>query len=92
MFTDRFIKLPIKIYNKKEEELMGKEQGECEMIDLDLSLNPFDIESYRPAIADHLPFEEASMGWCVVTTKGGDSHLVYLHIDELETRLNAFGK
>lgn len=77
MFTQRFIKFPIKIYDKEHFDLTGDEitQDSYQMC------HPFSIVSYRPSTendgrATHISFRD------------GSTALVYLSIKELEKMLN----
>jgi hypothetical protein len=81
-FTDRYIKLPIKIFDIKEKDLTDKEN----LIDSWWKLNPYRIESYRPS--EQPSADERS--YTVIVTDSGDSTTVYLTIDEFEALLNKF--
>lgn len=77
MFTQRFIKLPIKIYDKDHFELTGEEvtQDSYQMC------HPFSISYYRPSTendgkATHIGF------------KDGSTILTYMSIKEFEKILN----
>jgi hypothetical protein len=79
-FTDRFIRLPTKIYNKEQKELTGNEELE----DSYSMINPFDICEYRPAY----PSEDENLQCVNVTLKCGNSMLAYMPIGEFEKLLN----
>ena len=77
MYTNRFIKLPIKVYDKTHMDLTGEEitMDSFEMI------NPFFIGSYRPSTENN--------GNAVhVTFRDGGTMLIYLPINEFESTLN----
>lgn len=76
MFTKRFIKMPIKLYNKELEEMTGQPQE----IDGYEMINPFNIASYRPS--------QEPEGATYVTFKSGDGIMVYMDINDFETLLN----
>lgn len=76
MFTDKYIKLPIKIYEKSLKELTGKE----ELVDSWIKINPFDISTYRPS-------EE---GQTLIEFRNGTETLVYLSTEQFESKLNNF--
>lgn len=79
-FTDRFIRVPIKVYSIRQKELTGKEicEDSYEMI------NPFDISRYRPSFDSDYTENE-----CVsISFKDGDKTLAYLSIREFEKLLN----
>jgi hypothetical protein len=79
-FTDRFVKVPIKIYDRKQAELMDKTEYE----DSFLNINPFEISHYKPTTDKDNDDQE-----CVyVTMKQGDGFFVYLTIPEFEKLLN----
>lgn len=81
-FTDRFIEFPIKVFNKKEQELTGR----AENTDSWMKVNPFEIASYRGSFAEGNPDEEL----VVIQLKSGDETMVYLSKGEFEQKLNAF--
>ncbi len=83
-FTDRFVKVPTKIYNIKQKELTGNE-GELE--DSYSKFNPFDICEYRPAsdTEDGVEFEDNCTS---ITLKDGNSILAYINISDFEKLLN----
>ena len=76
MFTDRFIKVPIKLYNREQQETFGTsiEIDSYEMI------SPFFIASYRPSTDPE--------GYVHVSFKDGTGLMVYLSVTEFENRLN----
>lgn len=83
-FTDRFIKLPIRIFNVKQKELTGKEDLE----DSYIKINPLDISSYRPSYTD----DDNALDHTTIETKSGDTTTICLTIDEFETAINDFMK
>lgn len=80
MFTDRFIKVPIRVFSVKEEELTGNS------VDTDswLKFNPFDLSNYKPSYDDAEPDVEITH----MTLKNGYGVLVYLSPKEFESLLN----
>jgi hypothetical protein len=76
-FTNRFIKFPIRVFNKEEQSLTNN----AEQVDSWLKLNPLQIESYRPDI------DEEGIG---VMLKSGDSVVVFISEEEFEQKLNSF--
>jgi len=77
MFSRRFIKVPIKVYDRDHMELTGSEiaRDTYEMI------NPYRIESYRPS--------EENNGNCIsISMQSGSTMLVYMHIREFEKALD----
>lgn len=79
-FTDKYMRLPIKVFDQKSKDLTGKE----ELADSVIRINPMNIESYRPSMDD----ENA----VVVITKSGDNFAVYLSLEVFEKELNDFNK
>lgn len=78
-FSERFVRLPIKIYDKTHLELTGEE------ITLDSyeMINPMNISSYRPSIDGN--------DACVhVTFKDGSSMMIYLDIEKFEKIMDEF--
>jgi hypothetical protein len=80
MFTDRFIKVPVAVYDVKEKELTNKATYE----DSYTKFNPFDISEYRPTYDSDNREEECT----VITLKDGNSIMAYLTIEEFEKLLN----
>lgn len=80
-FTDRFIKIPIQVYDRKLKELTGADEAE----DSWMKINPMDISNYRPSY-DSADLEQKEI--TSVTLKTGDTTLVYLTIEEFEELLN----
>jgi hypothetical protein len=77
MFTQRFVKLPIKLYDVDHKELTGAEITK----DTYQCINPFEISAYRPS--------DENEGICThVTFKNGEHMLIYLHISDFEKTLN----
>lgn len=79
VFTNRFIKVPIKEYNQEVKELTG---NDGELIDSWEKINPFDIQSYRPDID--------SPDSIYLTLRNRDTFIVYMTMDEFETLLNNY--
>lgn len=77
MFTRRFIKLPIRTYDREHKELTGQEL----IIETYEMVNPFQIQSYRPSNDDGVP--------CVhLTFKESSTILIYMDIKDFEKALN----
>lgn len=82
-FTDRFISIPVKIYNKKEAELTN---GNASCEDVFAKIDPFNIEHWRPTYDDAFPNEN-----CVfVQLKSQESFIVYMSMEDFEEMLNNF--
>jgi hypothetical protein len=81
MFTDRFINVPIKLYDLEHKELTGAEVTK----DSYTYINPFEIYAFRPS--------DENGGECThVSMKSGDAVLVYVHINEFIKMLNEHAK
>ena len=79
-FTDRFISLPIKVYNKQNADVMGK----TEYIDTHMKILPFEISDYKATFDEENDDQE-----CVsLTLKNGNNAYVYLTFSEFEKALN----
>ena len=82
MFTDNFLKVPIKEFNTKEEELTGKKTARKAYLKMQLS----EISHYRQC-RDY-ENENSGQPYMSVYMKGGDSFYVYLSLEEFENLLN----
>jgi hypothetical protein len=81
-FTDRYIKIPIRVYDAKQRELTDNE----EEIDSSMMINPFKIESYRRSLPDKRDESET----VAIVTDSGDSTTVYMSLEKFENLLNNF--
>lgn len=79
-FTDRYIKVPIQVFNLKEKELTGNENG----VDSWMKFLPFELSNYKPSYDDGEPDVEITH----ITLKNGYSCLVYISPEEFEKLLN----
>lgn len=80
-FTDRFIALPITVYNKQHKELTGKEN----LVEAELKILPFEISEYYPSMDEDVMKTQ-------VFLKNGNSYLVELSIEEFESKVNSHQK
>ena len=79
MFTQRFVKLPITIYDQEHLELTGHEITEESFI----MINPITIGAYRPS--------KVNNGNAVhIDFKDGGTILIYLNIEDFENILNNY--
>lgn len=76
MFSDKFIKLPIRVHNKDQNELLGTDLE----IDTYEMVNPFTISSYRPSIEPE--------GMTYISFKDGSGMMVYMNIRDFESLMN----
>lgn len=80
MFTDRFIRLPIKVFDVAQKELTGS----CEYEDSWIKILPSEISEYKPSTDD----ENENIECTSVRMKNGDSFYVYLSTKRFENTLN----
>lgn len=79
-FTDRFIQLPIKVYDTAEADLTGK----AEYFDSFMKILPLEISNYKPMID-----EDNNDVECVsVYMKNGEKFYTYLTMTQFEELLN----
>ena len=79
-FTDRFIRVPIEIYEIAEKELTGK----ASYYPTTLKFNPLEISNYHPTFDDKFPEKD-----CVqVHLKNGYQAIVYMTMPDFEALLN----
>jgi len=81
MFTDRFMSLPIQVYDTKEAELTGKEdfkESTCK-------INPMQICEYYQSW-------DGDTEGTQLYFNNGRSFIVYVTIDEFEKLLNSWQK
>lgn len=81
-FTDRFLKLPIAVYDKQVKNLTGKEN----IYDSWIKINPHQIESYRPTSPEGEDDKETTS----LFMKSGDSTMIQMPVNEFEELLNNF--
>lgn len=79
-FTDRFIKVPICVFNIKHKELTGNE--DCK--ESWLKFNPMELSNYKPSYDEGEPDVEI----VYIELKNGYGCLVYLSVSEFEKLLN----
>lgn len=79
-FTDRFVKVPIKVYDRAEMEMVGRASYE----DSWLKINPFEISSYKPSHDK----DNDDQVCTYVNMKDGNGFFVYLLPAEFEKLLN----
>jgi hypothetical protein len=76
MFSTKFIRLPIRVHNKDQNELMGTELE----IDTYEMVNPFTISSYRPSVEP--------VGLTYISFKDGSGMMVYMEINDFESMMD----
>lgn len=76
MFSTKFVRLPIRVHNKDQNELMGTDLE----IDTYEMVNPFTISSYRPSVEPE--------GMTYISFKDGSGMMVYMDINEFEALMN----
>jgi hypothetical protein len=77
MFSDKFIRLPIRVYDKGMMDMVGvtQEIPTYEMV------NPFHISSYRPS--------QEPEGCTYISFKDGTGMMVYMEIKEFEDYMDS---
>jgi hypothetical protein len=83
-FTDRFIKIPIKVYDVKQQELTGHAEDK----DSWMKFNPMEVANYKPSYDEGEPETEIVF----LRFKSGDGVLCYMSPIEFETLLNEHSK
>ena len=91
MFTDRYIKLPIKIYDLQQEDF-GKDINDCDFEIHDLRVNHLEIASYHACYPRKQGFGGGNPECTIIMLKSGQDYQVYLTIDEFEKILNSHSK
>lgn len=83
MFTDRFIKVPIRRTHSKDKDLTGKENTR----DTFLRVSPFDISNYGPSWDDDADgYDELTV--TAIHLKCGESFTCYMSFNDFEKLLN----
>lgn len=85
MFTDRFIKLPVNIVRKANEDLCIKEEVIASTM---IRLNPLEIVSYRPFFGD----DEQCDKCVTVELKNSENIVCTISITDFEKKLNEYQK
>lgn len=80
-YTDRFLQLPIKTFNSREQELTGK----AEYFDSDIYILPTEISCFKQSSDEELSVDEMVH----ITLKNGHGFNVYLTLIEFKDLLNA---
>lgn len=94
-FTDRFLKVPIYLFDSKEQEISGKEYHELNNVKTFVRINPFEISSYRQTFAKEngdVSFGEDTLNWTIIELKSGEDYTALMPIHEFEKLLNAHQK
>lgn len=79
-FTDRYISVPIKMFNTQQANLTGKE----ELIDTWFKFLPFELSNYKPTLDD----DESNEHITHITLKNGYGVTVYMSPTDFELLLN----
>lgn len=80
MWTDRFIKVPIKVFDKEHRDLTNEEILE----DTWVAINPMEISNYKPARED----DNNEFSETYVILKNGMEFYIFLTTDQFEELLN----
>jgi hypothetical protein len=84
-FTDRYIKLPSKMVNIKEADMVGQENAN--QMDTDIYLNPMDISVFRRGMDDNV-----EQGNTVVELKSGEPYVIAMDLGQFVKTINDFMK
>lgn len=82
-FTDRFVEVPISIFNVKEKEMTGKENLE----DSWFKFLPFELAAYRPTYFDD---ESTRQDCTTIILKSGDTTIANMTPEDFEKLLNSW--
>lgn len=77
MFTNRFVRVPIKVYNRDMMDMSGM----SEELDTYEMINPFHISSYRPSVEPE--------ACTYISFRDGTGMMVYMEIGEFETYMDS---
>lgn len=86
-FTDRYLKLPIRLYDY-EQEKMGKDVDECDQKDVFVYINPFEIGSFCPHFTTAQGFDNGEPECTMVELKSGKEFQCYITVPKLIELLN----
>lgn len=90
-FTDRFISIPIIVFDILEQELTDKPENECSSFQTFRKINPMRIESYQPAIPRDLDFDKSNLTTTSIIMYSGERVMAFMTCEELEELPNKFG-
>jgi hypothetical protein len=88
MFTDRFIKVPIILFDVKEHDLLDKEPWECDAITVMRRIDPERVQDYYACIPAGQQFEEDNLTVTEISMANGETFVIRMPIKEFETLLN----
>lgn len=88
MWTERFIKIPIRVFDSKEKDMTGKEDFECDWVGTFKSILPNRIESYEPAMPSSEGFGRDKQIATSITMQSGESFMGFINIEEFEKLIN----
>lgn len=91
MFTERYVRLPVIIYDYEQTETMGKSMFDVDHFTSFRKVNPFGIEDYGPTVPPGFSINASNAKWTVVYTRTGN-FIVPISCDEFEEILNKFYK
>lgn len=88
MFTDRFIQVPIIMFDTKQHELMDKEPWECNRITVMRRIDPERVQDYYPCIPAGQEFDKANLSITEVAIANGEAFVIRMSVEEFEKLLN----
>lgn len=86
MFTDRFIKVPVELYDTKEADIIGYSK-DTKFADTYMKINPFEISHYRPSTDNNDALSETCVHF-----KNGSQAVIKMTTEKFEELLNKFNQ
>jgi hypothetical protein len=80
------MKIPIRVYNKEQED-QGLKQEDCEELNCNAWINPFKIESYRESVPRELDLLPENLTETIISMDSGDTYRIYMTVIEFENLL-----
>jgi hypothetical protein len=93
-FTDKYIALPIVVYDKREDEQnekLGMDKSEPKLLESTIRIHPFQIDSWFATFNEsnmEAPFEKENLTWTSFCSKNGESYMAPMTVEEFEILLN----
>lgn len=88
---ERFIKIPVVLYDHQEVEITGNDFPNCVYLNSFKKINPLKIIAYEPAIPKGKDVSEENLIWTNVYMENGDEFYCTLTVREFEILLINFG-
>ena len=88
MFTDRYIKVPIYLYDRTNSELLDQKAEDIDTLEVIARINPFKIENYYGTITDDKEFLKENIVITKIWMDSGESFIIRMTVEEFEEILN----